>query len=159
MPTGATLVFSHGQSRENNSWASTVCFYTKRLGRWSTGKRMRRGRRGRERGWRGRLNPTKLAKPVDDCPRQYRHKFALKVEKLGETYRLDSTPLRRFFNSARPEREDSNPFCFSLSLCSTLFHHAAVVGVHISIRRNDGDTAVFRGKDALSDALPNFHDA
>jgi len=22
MPTGATLVFSHGQSRENNSWAS-----------------------------------------------------------------------------------------------------------------------------------------
>lgn len=24
MPTGATLVFSHGQSRENNSWASAL---------------------------------------------------------------------------------------------------------------------------------------
>lgn len=40
MPTGATLVFSHGQSRENNSWAS--------------GTERRRGAAAATRGTKGR---------------------------------------------------------------------------------------------------------
>lgn len=76
MPTGATLVFSHGQSRENNSWASTVLLYrTDGEAGW------KEDAAGTGHGAEERLARLQLYRRPAAW---YRHKFALKVEKPEE---------------------------------------------------------------------------
>lgn len=74
MPTGATPVFSHGQSRENNSWASAPA-PNPRLPRRKRRRGAGRGEQEEGRDFRGRTVPA--TRPAS----QYRHKFVLKVEK------------------------------------------------------------------------------
>lgn len=77
MPTGATLVFSHEQSRENNSWSSDGAPAPNAgavVENEERDKGMRRGESERE----GGISEAELYRPLG---RQHRHKFVLKVEK------------------------------------------------------------------------------
>jgi len=58
MPTGATLVFSHGQSRENNSWASASVPNVGAAAATRGTRRNRRGGREEGRDFRGGTVPA-----------------------------------------------------------------------------------------------------
>lgn len=71
MPTGATLVVSHGQSRENNSWASASAPNAGAVPRDERDEEEQAGRKGE-------ISEAELYRLLGS---QYRHKFVLKVEK------------------------------------------------------------------------------